>query len=215
MDRRQLLAGGMAAAAAGVVGGPAAAAPEPLNPPGIKMAGIRMVPVRGGRYKVWTKTVGDGPLTVLLLHGGPGACHDYLEAFESFLPPAGLRIVYYDQLGCGNSDVPDDPALWTLPAYVAEVEEVRRGLGLERVVLFGHSWGGMLAIDYALQYQRHLRGLVVSNMAAGMQAYMRRTAALKDLLAPADRALLARLDAAAAYDDPAYTRLMRTSSTRR
>ena len=95
-----------------------------------------------------------------------------------------------------------------LPAFVEEVEEVRQGLGLERFVLRGHSWGGMLAIDYALKYQRHLRGLVISNMTAGTQSYLRRTASLKNLLDATDRALLAKLEAASDYDNPAYTKLM-------
>src|SRR5450631_898503 len=88
---------------------------DALNPGGIRVAGIRMIPVCGGKYKVWTKRMGSGPLKVLLLHGGPGFPHDYLEAMESFLPQAGIEMYYYDQLGVGNSDVPDDPALWTLP----------------------------------------------------------------------------------------------------
>ena len=187
---------------------PVTSSPDALNPGGIKVAGIKMLPVRGGRYKVWTKTVGEGPIKVLLLHGGPAACHDYLEAFESFLPPAGIQIIYYDQLGCGNSDIPDDTTLWTLPAFVEEVEEVRQGLGLDRFVLLGHSWGGMLAIDYALKYQRHLRGLAISNMTAGIQSYLGRTASLKNLLDAPDRALLAKLEAAQDYDNPAYTKLM-------
>jgi proline-specific peptidase len=83
---------------------------------------------------------------VLLLHGGPGFSHEYLEAFESFLPQAGIEMYYYDQLGCNNSDQPDDPSLWTLARYTEEVE-VRRALGLEHFVLFGHSWGGMLMPD--------------------------------------------------------------------
>jgi len=212
MDRRQLLIGGVAASAVALAM-PTQAAPlnssvDGLNPRGIKVAGIKMLPVRGGRYKVWTKTVGEGPIKVLLLHGGPAACHDYLEAFESFLPPAGIQIIYYDQLGCGNSDIPEDTTLWTLPAFVEEVEEVRQGLGLDRFVLLGHSWGGMLAIDYALKYQQHLRGLVISNMTAGMESYLRRTASLKNLLNPSDRALLSKLEAADDYDSPAYNKLM-------
>src|ERR1700731_4474814 len=156
------------------------ATPEPhstgdsLNP-----AGIRMIPVVGGKYKVWTKKIGSGPVKVLLLHGGPGFTHDYLEAMESFLPEAGIEMYYYDQLGAGNSDIPDDPALWTLPRYLTEVEEVRQGLGLDHFVLYGHSWGGVLAMEYALNYQQHLRGLVISNMTAGIQSYLKRTAALK------------------------------------
>ena len=76
---------------------------------------------------MWTKQIGSGPVKVLLLHGGPGFPHDYLEAMESFLPQAGIEMYYYDQLGVGNSDIPDDPALWTLPRYLTEVEEVLGG----------------------------------------------------------------------------------------
>jgi proline iminopeptidase len=146
---------------------------------------------------------------VLLLHGGPGFPHDYLEAMESFLPQAGIEMYYYDQLGVGNSDIPDDPGLWTLPRYLTEVEEVRRGLGLDNFVLYGHSWGGILAMEYALHYQQHLRGLVISNMTAGTQAYLKRTAALKtQLLSPKALAKFNALEAAKKYDDPAYTRIV-------
>jgi proline iminopeptidase len=188
---------------------PANSAVDALNPPGIRVAGIRMIPVVGGRYKVWTKRIGSGPIKVLLLHGGPGVCHDYLEAFESFLPQAGIEMYYYDQLGCGNSDQPDDPALWNLPRYLIEVEEVRRGLGLDHFVLIGHSWGGMLALEYALNYQPHLRGLVISNMCAGMQSYLKRIAALKSqLLPPAELAKFNALEAAKDYDNPEYQRIV-------
>jgi proline iminopeptidase len=91
--------------------------PDGLNPPGIRTAGIKMLPVVGGKYKVWTKKIGSGPIKVLLLHGGPGFGHEYLEALESFLPQAGIEMYYYDQLGCNNSDQPDDPGLWTLARY--------------------------------------------------------------------------------------------------
>ncbi len=184
------------------------AAPQPqrgdVNP-----TGIRMVPVVNGRYKVWTRKSGSGSIKVLLLHGGPGVSHEYLEAMEPFLPPAGVEIYYYDQLGCNNSDQPDDTSLWTLPRYVEEVEEVRRELGLDQFVLYGHSWGGILAIDYALKYQRHLRGLVISNMCAGTQAYLRRAEALKvQMLAPASLARLRVLEAKRDYANPDYERLM-------
>lgn len=216
MDRRELLLGGTAlalaagspTAAPGQTTPPATPPADALNPPGIRMAGIRMVAVRGGRYKVWTKTMGNGPIKVLLLHGGPGASHDYLEAMESFLPEAGIQIIYYDQLGCGNSDRPDDPSLWTLPGYLEEVEEVRRALGLEKFVLYGHSWGGLLAIDYALNYQQHLSGLVISNMAAGVQAVLRHTATIKDVLDPETRKRLDALEAAQDYDNPDYQQIM-------
>jgi proline iminopeptidase len=183
--------------------------PDSLNPPGIRLAGIRMLPVVGGKYKVWTKRLGSGPVKVLLLHGGPGFSHEYLEAMESFLPQAGIEMYYYDQLGCNNSDQPEDPSLWTLPRYVAEVEEVRRGLGLDQFVLFGHSWGGILAIEYALQYQQHLRGLVISNMTAGIKAYLKHTVVLQgQLLPPASRKRLDALEAKRDYDSPEYQKIM-------
>jgi proline iminopeptidase len=179
-----------------------------LNPPGIRTAGIRMLPVVGGKYKVWTKRMGTGKVKVLLLHGGPGASHEYLEVMESFLPQANIEMYYYDQLGCNNSDQPDDPSLWTLPRYLEEVEEVRRGLGLEHFVLYGHSWGGILAMEYALHYQQHLQGLVISNMTAGSQAYLKHTAALKLQLPPASLARLQALEAKQDYDSPEYGKIM-------
>jgi proline iminopeptidase len=182
--------------------------PDRLNPPGIRTAGIRMLPVVGGKYKVWTKRMGTGKVKVLLLHGGPGASHEYLEVMESFLPQANIEMYYYDQLGCNNSDQPDDPSLWTLPRYLEEVEEVRRGLGLEHFVLYGHSWGGILAMEYALHYQQYLQGLVISNMTAGSQAYLKHTAALKLQLPPASLARLQALEAKQDYDSPEYGKIM-------
>ena len=188
-----------------------AATQAELNPAGVKSAGIRMIPVVGGKYKVWTKRVGppgDGGIKVLLLHGGPGFGHEVYECFEDFLPQAGITFYYYDQLGSSYSDQPDDRSLWTLPRFVEEVEEVRQGLGLDNFVLYGHSWGGMLAIDYALKYQQHLRGMVISNMTAGIQSYLKRTQALKALITPKNRARMAELEAAQDYDNPDYSRIM-------
>jgi proline iminopeptidase len=152
--------------------------------------------------------MGSGPIKVLLLHGGPGFSHEYLEAMESFLPQAGIEMYYYDQLGCNNSDHPDDTSLWTLPRYLNEVEEVRRGLGLDNFVLYGHSWGGILAMEYALNYQQHLRGLVISNMTAGTQAYLKHTAAIKLQLPPEKLAQLNALEAKQDYDSPEYEKIM-------
>jgi proline iminopeptidase len=223
MNRRELLVTGAASiVTAGNPGAQAGAAncvaqnaeiltlnSDGLNPPGIRSAGIRLIPVVAGKYKVWTKKIGSGPVKVLLLHGGPGFSHEYLEAFESFLPQAGIEMYYYDQLGCNNSDQPDDPSLWTLARYTEEVEEVRRGLGLEHFVLYGQSWGGMLAIEYALSNQQHLRGLVISNMTAGIQSYLKRIAALKvQLLSPDTLAHLNALESKEDYDSPAYEKIM-------
>ena len=221
MNRRELFVTAGASALLGAVHTPALGSPgsvqssdiliqhpDGINPPGIRTAGIRMVPVVGGKYKVWTKKIGSGPIKVLLLHGGPGFGHEYLEAFESFLPQAGIEMYYYDQLGCANSDQPDDTSLWTLARYTEEVEEVRRALGLEHFVLFGQSWGGMLALEYALNYQQHLRGLVISNMTAGVQSALRRSASIKSQLPPDTLARLTALEAKEDYDSPEYQKIM-------
>jgi proline iminopeptidase len=106
------------------------------------------IPVEGGR--VWYKIVGAGTpgIPLLTLHGGPGYPHDYLEPLEQL---AGERpVIFYDQLGCGRSDRPNDRALWRVDRFVRELAQVRQALGLERIHLFGHSWGAMLAVDYLL-----------------------------------------------------------------
>jgi proline iminopeptidase len=138
--------------------------------------GVKMIDINTptGTHRVWTKRTGNNPaLKVLLLHGGPGATHEYLEAFDSYLPAAGVEYYYYDQLGSYRSDQPDDDNLWTLERFVEEVEQVRVALKLDRenFCLFGHSWGAMLAIEYALKYQQHLKCLVLSNMMASIPAY--------------------------------------------
>lgn len=138
--------------------------------------GARTVPIDtpSGRFKVWTKRVGNNPdIRLLLLHGGPGATHEYFEACDTYLPAAGIEYYYYDQLGSAYSDQPDDPSLWELDRFVDEVEQVRRALGLDRqnFFLLGHSWGGILAIEYALRFGSNLKGLVISNMMSSVPAY--------------------------------------------
>jgi proline iminopeptidase len=138
--------------------------------------GVKMIPVdtSKGTFRVWTKRVGNNPTAkMLLLHGGPGITHEYLEAFDSYFPAAQIEYYYYDQLGSAYSDQPNAPELWELPRFVEEVEQVRQVLGLDRnnFYLFGHSWGGLLAIEYALKYQQNLKALIVSNMMSSAPAY--------------------------------------------
>jgi len=176
--------------------------------------GARRIPVRTpkGTYQVWVKRIGNNPrLRVLLLHGGPGSTHEYLEACDSFLPAAGVEYYYYDQLGSGFSDQPDEPSLWELDRFVDEVEQVRQALGLDRdnFVLYGQSWGGILGLEYALAHQQHLRGLVISNMMASVPAY---NAYAEQVLMPEmDQAALAEikaLEAAGKTADPRYMELL-------
>ena len=143
---------------------------------GVQNGGIKMIAISTpkGKFNVWTKKVGNNPkMKILLLNGGPGATHEYFECFESFLPKEGVEFIYYDQLGCGNSDNPKDTTMWDLPRYVEEVEQVRVGLGLNKdnFYLLGHSWGGILAMDYAVKYQDNLKGLIISNMMSSAPLY--------------------------------------------
>ncbi|MBU6444039.1 MAG: proline iminopeptidase-family hydrolase [Alphaproteobacteria bacterium] len=180
----------------------------PAQKPGeVLDGGARLILIPGG-YKVWTKRVGHSPVKVLLLHGGPGFCHDYFECFEDFLPQAGIEFYYYDQLGCGYSDHPNDDSLWTVARYVEEVEAVRKGLGLENFILYGHSWGGMLAMEYALKYQQNLSRLVISDMTASVAAYVQYAAVLRRQLSAADQATLAKYEALNQTDAPAYRAVM-------
>jgi len=139
------------------------------NAPGVKTGGVKVIPIETpkGTFKVWTKTIGNNPkIKVLLLNGGPGLTHEYFECFESFLPAEGIEFIYYDQLGCGNSDNPNDTAMWSLPRYVEEIEQVRKALNLtsDNFYLLGHSWGAILAMDYAVKYQQNIKGLILSSM---------------------------------------------------
>ena len=176
--------------------------------------GVKMILVNTpkGTFRVWTKRVGNNPtVKVLLLHGGPGLTHEYLEAFDSYFPAAGFEYYYYDQLGSYYSDQPAEPDLWDLPRFLEEVEQVRQALRLDRenFYLYGQSWGGILAIEYALNYQRHLRGLVISNMMASIPAY--NEYAQQVLMPGMDQAVLAdikRMEAQGDYQNPRYMDLL-------
>ena len=138
--------------------------------------GIKMIPISTpiGKFKVWTKTVGNNPkIKVLLLHGGPGGTHEFFESFDGYFPQESIEYIYYDQLGSYYSDQPTDKRLWTNERFVEEVEQVRKALKLNNTnfYLLGQSWGGILAMEYALKYQKNLKGLIISNMMASAPAY--------------------------------------------
>ncbi len=170
-----------------------------------------MIPITTpkGSFRVWTKRVGDNPqVKVLLLHGGPGATHEYLEAVDGYLPAAGIEYYYYDQLGSAFSDQPDDPDLWDLDRFVDEVEQVRTALDLDRhnFVLYGQSWGGILATEYALRHHQHLKALVISNMMFSCRAY---NDYAEQVLMPAmDQAALAEIKGFEARGDTGNPRYM-------
>ena len=142
------------------------------------LGGIRMIPIQTpkGEFKVWTKRVGNNPtMKVLLLHGGPGMTHEIFECFDGFFPQENIEYYYYDQLGSYYSDQPKDLSLWDLDRFVEEVEQVRVALGLNKdnFYLYGQSWGGILGMQYALKYQGHIKGLIISNMVASIPEYQK------------------------------------------
>lgn len=150
-------------------------------------------------------------MKVLLLHGGPGATHEYLEAFDSYFPAAEIEYYYYDQLGSSYSDQPNEPELVDLERFVEEVEQVRKALRLdqENFYLYGQSWGGLLGIEYALKYQQHLKGLIISNMMASGPLYNQYA---REVLMPGmDQIALTEIqgyEAAQDYENPRYMELL-------
>lgn len=140
--------------------------------------GIKMISISTpkGDFKVWTKRVGNNPtMKLLLLHGGPGGTHEAFDCFDGYFPAEGIEYIYYDQLGSYFSDQPSDTALWTIERFVDEVEQVRVALGLNKdnFYVLGQSWGGILAMEYALEHQDKIKGLIISNMMSSVPEYNR------------------------------------------
>ncbi len=183
----------------------------------ILSGGVKMIPISTpvGNFNVWTKRTGNNPtVKVLLLHGGPGANHMYLEAFDSYFPGARIEYYYYDQLGSGYSDIPTDTSLWNIDRFVEEVEQVRIALNLNEsnFYLYGQSWGGILAIEYALKYQQNLKGLIISNMMSSIPDYDKYA---NEVLGPQMGADVLKeikdLEAKGDFNNPRYLELIETN----
>jgi proline-specific peptidase len=160
--------------------------------------------------RTWAAVVGDaererqeGHVPLLLLHGGPGACHDYIESIAA-VSSAGRRVILYDQQGCGNSDQPDDPARWTVDFYVREVDAVREALGLERVHILGQSWGGMLLMEYLVRQPAGVVSGTIASSPASLPLWVAETSRLRADLPAEVIEVLDRHEAAGTWDDPEY-----------
>ena len=180
----------------------------------VQTGGCKVIQIQTpkGKFNVWTKRMGNNPtIKLLLLNGGPGATHEYFECFESFFPQEGIEFIYYDQLGCGNSDNPKDTSMWDLGRFVEEVEQVRVALHLtkDNFYLLGHSWGGILAMQYALKYQDNLKGLIISNMMSSCPDYGKYA---QEVLAPQfDQKVLdtiRQIEAKKDFKNPKYMELL-------
>jgi proline iminopeptidase len=180
----------------------------------VQTGGVKVIAIETpkGKFNVWTKRIGNNPkIKLLLLNGGPGATHEYFECFENFLLPQAVELIYYDQLGCGLSDNPKDTTMWDLARFVEEVEQVRKALNLNKdnFYLLGHSWGGILAMQYALKYQDNLKGLIISNMMSSCPAYGKYA---QEVLAPQfDQKVLdtiRQIEAKGDFQNPKYMELL-------
>jgi proline iminopeptidase len=212
----------MAVCAAALIVGACVAAPPPfpskyLDNSGrddLVSGGVKMIAVETpkGTFHVWTKRVGNNPkIKVLLLHGGPGFTHEYFEAADSYFPGAGIEYYYYDQLGSYYSDQPDEPDLWDTSRFVEEVETVRKALelGPDNFYLLGHSWGGILATEYALKYQQNLKGLIISNMVGSVPLYNEyATKVIFPQMDPAVLAEIQKLEETGQTEKPRYMELL-------
>ena len=167
------------------------------------------VPFRG--HRVWYRIVGDheepGRHPLLCLHGGPGATHDILEPLEA-MAATGRRVIFYDQLGNGNSDHPHDPSMWTVALFVEELGTIREALELESVHILGQSWGGMLAMEYALTNPLGVTSLTIADSPASMPQWVAEANRLRGELPRDVQETLLKHEAAGTTQDPAYEEAM-------
>lgn len=158
------------------------------------------IPVDG--HRVWYRRVGSGGIPLLLLHGGPGAGHDYLEPLEGLA--RDREVIFYDQLGCGRSDQPEDRSLWRIDRFVREIDTVRAALGLERIHLLGQSWGGWLGIEYLISQPRGIVSATLASTSASIPQFVAEAAKLKAQLPPGMVAVMQRCEAAGDWRNPEY-----------
>ena len=153
-------------------------------------------------FDVWYRRIGSGGTPLLTLHGGPGAGHDYLEPLEGLANER--EVIFFDQLGCGRSDQPKDTSLWNIERFVTEVDQVRDALGLEKIYLFGQSWGGWLAIEYMLQDPEGVRGLVLASTSVSIPQFTRECRRLIGEMPQDVQATLKRCAEAGDYESEEY-----------
>jgi proline iminopeptidase len=181
---------------------------------GLQTGGVKMIPIETpkGTFNVWTKRIGNNPrMKLLVLHGGPGGTHEAFECFESFMPAEGIELIEYDQLDSYYSDQPNDSSLWTTERFVEEVEQVRKAVGADssNFYILGHSWGGILVMEYALKYQQHIKGLIISNMMSDVPAYGKYAQeVLAKQMDPKVLDTIRAIEAKGDYANPTYMRLL-------
>ncbi len=180
----------------------------------LESAGVKLIPIKTpvGDFMVWTKRFGTNPkIKILLLHGGPAMTHEYMECFETFFQREAFEFYEYDQLGSYYSDQPKDDRLWTTERFVEEVEQVRQAIGADssNFYVLGNSWGGILGMEYALKYQKNLKGLLIANMVASAPEYGKYAdEVLAKQMKPEILAEIRALEAKKDFANPRYMELL-------
>ena len=163
------------------------------------------IPFKG--YRTWYRIVGDGEapgkVPLLCLHGGPGAAHDYIESLQA-MAATGRRVIFYDQLGCGKSNTPSNPSMWTPELYVEEINVVREALGLEHIHLLGQSWGGMLTMEYMLTQPQGVASVTIASSPASMDQWCDEAMRLRGEMPQEIQDALTRHEATGDYKNPEY-----------
>jgi L-proline amide hydrolase len=171
------------------------------------------IPFRGS--KTWFRIVGDkdepGKVPLICLHGGPGATHDYFGSLET-LTNTGRRVVLYDQLGWGNSDHIQNPSMWTVMLFVEELDTLIHTLGLTRVHILGHSWGGQLAMEYALTQPPELMSLILADTLASAPQWAVEAQRLISQLPETTQQVIRGHEAAGTTDSTEYKEAMKEYS---
>ena len=160
--------------------------------------------------KTWYRIVGDlksGKTPVLVLHGGPGAGHNYCEPIAELIAQTGRAAVLYDQIGCGNSThLPDAPKdFWQPELFMEEIIALTSHLGIaDDYLIVGQSWGGMLGMQFAISHPAGLKGIVIADSPASMDVWVKEANKLREELPPAVQATLLKHEADETTDHPDY-----------
>ncbi|NMF61575.1 proline iminopeptidase-family hydrolase [Brasilonema octagenarum] len=163
-------------------------------------------------HQVWYRIVkpnqeAEDKLPLLCIHGGPGVPHDYLEPLEA-IANTGRQVIFYDQLGCGNSDRPTDANLYSIDLFKDELIAIRSTLNLEQIHLFGQSWGGCLALEHTLSQATGLASLILANTPANIQQFVSEAYKLMNDLPAEIKEIISKHETAGTTQQPEYKQAM-------